>query len=188
MILANVTANSIAISNKELLVTGSSRTNLVQFSFSEDWDDLIQIAVFKTVLHQIALQIPSTHLLSIPWECYETIGDTVQIGCYGVNASNRILLPTVWSDLGSIVDGTDIVGSVRGTASDDIYSKLLNAVADLEREVQAMGSHMNLTDRNRASQHDISSITNLQQSLLEKEPLTNAQFLAMLGGSRNARQ
>lgn len=191
MFLANVTKNSIKVSGKELLTSGSSNSNHIYFNFSEDWDNLARIVVFRTSLEKIAISmVENQKVVPIPWECLSIVDETIFVGVYGMNNANEVILPTIWGEVGKVVDAVTVLDSNDPSPTENVLSALVDAVSDLNNEVEKYSQHPNLTKRDQVEQHPITAITGLETSLKEKltrdDYLTTEEVIAMLGGKTNA--
>lgn len=191
MFWANVSHNSLKLSGKELLTVGSSKANYITFNFSEEWDGLARIVVFRTPSDRIAIQLQDDQsVVAIPWECYRTVGDSIAVGVYGTNSDNEIVLPTIWAEIGRVVDGTTVFDAESPSPTENILATLVDAVAALGENVQTYSQHPNLSKRDQTEQHPITAITGLTNSLNEKltrdDYLTTDEVLKLIGGTNNA--
>ena len=77
----------------------------VQFSFSQEWDALQKIAVFRAgdAAVDVALTGDTT---TVPADVLTTAGLPLMIGVYGAAADGTIVIPTVWAKAATIKAGT----------------------------------------------------------------------------------
>lgn len=192
MFLANVTKNSIKVSGKELLTSGSSNSNHIYFNFSEDWDNLVRIVVFRTSLEKIAVSmVENQKVVPIPWECLSTVGETIFVGVYGMNGANEIILPTIWTEVGRVVDAVTVFNSESPSPTENVLATLVDAVEALGQDINTYSQHPNLKKRDQVEQHPIDAITGLTDSLKEKlsrsEYLTTEEVINLMkGGTTDA--
>lgn len=136
MIEANVLKNSITLTEREQMTSGSVNVYHVHFHFSSHWDDLEKVAIFKTPTTIINVPIED-NVCVVPWEVTTTPGLTVDLGVYGIKAS-QVILPTIWIRLGVIVEGVFIGEAESGDHTPDIYDAILSTVQELLEEVQSI--------------------------------------------------
>lgn len=129
MIEANVVKNSITLTEKEQMTSGSVNVYHVHFHFSSHWDDLEKVAIFKTPTTIINVPIEDGSCV-VPWEVTTTPGLIVDLGVYGIKAS-QVILPTVWVRLGTIVEGVFIGEAESGDHTPDIYDAILSKIQEL---------------------------------------------------------
>ncbi len=144
MYWANVSGNSIEVSGRGALVVGNANANSVIFSFSAEWVGLRRIAVFKNSINMIAVDVPSSQIVYIPWECCEEVDDTVYLGAYGLDDEGTVKRPTTWAAIGKIVDGVNIDSAGHSDPTKSIFIDLLNKVDSLSRDV--LGSDANMDE------------------------------------------
>lgn len=132
MFWANVTKSDVKLSGKDTVVVGGMNTIEVIFSFSADWDNLTTIiAVFKTPKVLVSVDITKEKKITIPWECCDRVGDDIFIGAYGVNEEGLIINPTMWTKLGTVVDGVRIDSAIETEPTNTIFSGLLTKIDNL---------------------------------------------------------
>lgn len=115
MFIVNVAKNSIAVEGKELITSGSVKTNFVQFDFDEEWTGLTKTVIFQTkkVSIPIILEEGVRYQLPIPWEVMAYPNETINVGVYGVrkdaeettDVDEEIVLPTIWGTIGKVTQG-----------------------------------------------------------------------------------
>lgn len=81
----------------------------VSFRFSEDWDDLSKIAVFKTDSTETPVEMAVLlNATTVPHEILTTPYEILWIGVYGSNAQGTKVTPTIWANAGAIQPGTEL--------------------------------------------------------------------------------
>ena len=79
----------------------------VSFHFSEDWDGLSKVAVFRTDNGGSAEMAILMNQTTVPHEVLTNAYDILWIGVYGENAGGTIIIPTIWANAGAIQPGTE---------------------------------------------------------------------------------
>lgn len=77
--------SKLELKEKELLVSGSVNIYDVQFTFSEEWDELQKTAVFRCGKKAVSVLLTedNDYACIIPWEVLEHHGRKLSIGVYG---------------------------------------------------------------------------------------------------------
>lgn len=122
MFVLTAEKNVLAIREKEALTSGSVNVYGVSFSFSEDWDGLDKIVVFRVLHESWPVLLDHTNECKIPWEALKTSGINLFCGVYGTR-EGEIVLPTIWCSLGMILPGT-VPEDVK-SPTPDIWEQLL---------------------------------------------------------------
>lgn len=135
MFIVNVTKNSIAVEGKELITSGSVKTNFVQFDFDDEWTGLTKTVIFQTkkVSIPIILEEGVRHQLPIPWEVMAYPNETINVGVYGVrkddeettDVDEEIVLPTIWGTIGKVTQGVLVPNPPTTPPTADSYLQLL---------------------------------------------------------------
>lgn len=97
--------NELTVKQREQLTSGSVNVNQVEFTFSADWEGLTKTAVFRAGELTRELQMDATSVCVIPWEVLKVSGVSVCAGIYGSASGGEIVLPTVWAQLGTVLEG-----------------------------------------------------------------------------------
>lgn len=135
MFIVNVTKNSIAVEGKELITSGSVKTNFVQFDFDDEWTGLTKTVIFQTkkVSIPIILEEGVRYQLPIPWEVMAYPNETINVGVYGVrkddeettDVDEEIVLPTIWGTIGKVTQGVLVPNPPTTPPTADSYLQLL---------------------------------------------------------------
>lgn len=125
------------VTERELLTTGSVGIE-IQFTFSDDWDDVGKCAVFKAdedgSTYEMVLTADSDgdYITTIPYETLtDDFEDTVLFtGVYGVGSDGDIVIPTVWTALGVIRQGVyaDSIATEPSEGTETFWAQVLAAV------------------------------------------------------------
>lgn len=85
------------------ITTGSVGTP-VEFEFSDEWDGLSKIAVFRGSGISVD-QALTGETCTVPGNVLTGKGGFLYIGVYGRNAAGTIVMPTIWAKVGQILPG-----------------------------------------------------------------------------------
>lgn len=95
--------NRLYVMEKELITSGSANIYSVRFEFSPDWDGLERTAIFQAGCRKKAVPIVDG-MCSVPAEVLSEPGRYLMMGVCGKQGES-VVLPTVWANLGWIVEG-----------------------------------------------------------------------------------
>lgn len=129
MIRLYANKNNLSLLKNELLTSGSVGVYQTQFSFSDDWDGLTKIVVFRTIGGKI-IEAPWKYddICEIPWEVLTKPKVQLEVGVVGQRGED-IILPTRWVSLGLIKEGADY-GEETKPPTPDLWEQKLNNKAD----------------------------------------------------------
>ncbi len=119
----------ISAVEKEPMTSGSVEVYTVAFDFSSDWEGFDKTAVFKagSIVRNVALG-DSTEC-SVPWEVLSIPNIKVQIGVYG-EAKDGAVLPTVWTELGTVLQGVLVGEGIDPAPTPDSYLTAIEKKGD----------------------------------------------------------
>lgn len=202
MYWVNVNQNTVDVTGLDVIVRNNVNAVQVKFSFSEEWDNLTKIVVFRGSKKVVAVK-PENDLVTIPWECCKNIDDIIYVGAYGIDSNGTIVRPTTWARIGRIVDGVDVSGAASPKPSDSTFAEIIDAIGDLKDDLDAMSdrvsavsenlgdvendleiysNHQNLNGLDEPDQHPVSAIIGLEGRLMPVEYLTPDELKILLGG------
>ena len=95
--------NRLYVMEKELITSGSANIYPVRFEFSPDWDGLERTAIFQVGCRKKSVPIVDG-MCSVPAEVLSEPGRYLMMGVCGKQGES-VVLPTVWANLGWIVEG-----------------------------------------------------------------------------------
>lgn len=144
MIEVNVLKNQLIITDLEPITSGSVNVYKVHFHFSSDWDGLERIAVFQTQTTTINIPIQDD-IAIIPWEVMTTPNVAIRLGVYGIKTLTTIL-PTIWTDLGVVVEGVIIGDAESAGHSPDIYEAILRKFEEIDEAIQNLNNEVRSDD------------------------------------------
>lgn len=133
MIEVNALKNQLVITEREQITSGSVNVDYVHFHFNSFWDGLEKIAVFKTPSKTINVPIVDNECV-VPWEVTATPGVQIRMGVYGIKP-NETILPTIWTNFATVVEGVFIGDAESGEHTPDIYDAILSALEELDSEI-----------------------------------------------------
>lgn len=195
----------LTVREKEPVTSGSVNVYPVRFEFSADWNGLSRKAVFRAGAVSRTAALDQDGACTIPGEVLERPGCHLFAGVCG-RQGEEIVLPTVWANLGMILEGAVLSGDAPepGPLPDD-WQEALNSKGDtlaytdggelglysgdklLSSVPVASGGaadHRVLAHRDAAEQHPIASISGLKAELDRipepVEAITNSELEEML--------
>lgn len=130
LFVMDVKKNIATITDSEPMTSGSSKVYLVQFNFSEEWDNLSRVAVFKSGETVIDVLLDEDCICFMPWEVLTEFGRPVQFGVYGM-MNGDVVLPTIWATTEVILEGV-ITGAEAQPPSPTLYEQLLERLEQLK--------------------------------------------------------
>jgi hypothetical protein len=98
-----------------ILTTGMTGPK-VQFTFSEEFDDLKKTAFVRGSGVEVQLPVAEDDTILVPEECLTVPGGLLQIGVYATNEltgyNKAVRIPTTWADVGIIYPGIKPSGDI----------------------------------------------------------------------------
>lgn len=110
MFLLRAEKNKLAVLEREAVTSGSVNAYGVSFEFSEDWAGLNKTAVFQAGCASREVLLGPEGACVVPWEVLRVPGYQLKAGVCG-KQGGEVVLPTVWADLGEILEGVPAGGS-----------------------------------------------------------------------------
>lgn len=103
--------NRLTVRKGKPVTSGSVNVYTVQFEFSDDWNGLERIAVFKAKKKSWSISrsilLDETNACEVPWEVLTTPGALLQAGVYGTR-DGEVVLPTNWATLEAVLQGVTV--------------------------------------------------------------------------------
>lgn len=98
----------------------------VEFSFSDEWGSLTKTAVFIAGEEQRVVVEAGwrDNICTIPYECLAEPDLHLLVGVYGTSGDGRIVIPTVYADLGMIWVGASTDGETAAPATPALWEQL----------------------------------------------------------------
>lgn len=97
--------SKLVVRRREPVTSGSVDAHSVRIQFSDAWDGLSRTAVFRAGGETRSVLLGRDGEAAVPWEVLREPGCRLFAGVYGAGGGGRVL-PTVWADLGLILEGT----------------------------------------------------------------------------------
>lgn len=131
MILANIVVNGTyaGVTSQKMLTSGTIGAQVL-FSFDSSWDGLAKTAVFSGCVTKDVVNIED--LVTIPAEVIAEPCSTLTVGVYGVSTEGTIAIPTIWTTLGRVFEGTDPSGDETTDASLEVWAQLSAEIEQLK--------------------------------------------------------
>ena len=99
------------------------------------WDSLTKTAVFRAggVTRDV---LDVEEVVTVPWEVVAEPGSWLEVGIYGTDADNTLVIPTIWTRVGQIMDAADPSGDPGADPALPIWAQLQ---ADVDKLKQSGG-------------------------------------------------
>ena len=102
----------------------------VEFDYAEDiWHGLHKTVVFKGAVTKDV--ITDANIVTIPHEVVEKPFFRLSIGVYGVDADGNIVIPTLWENIGAILDAAAPSGDISTDPSLPVWAQIQAMIGDL---------------------------------------------------------
>lgn len=169
-----VEGNNLMVASQLQMTSGSVNAYKLSFQFSEEWEELDKVAMFRTDKSiTLFTDLDEENECVVPWEILLSYDVNILIEVCGVK-DGVIVLPSVWAQLGPVKRGltsTTVMPS-SGTGSGGQGGGTLD--------------HRLLTNRDADFQHTINSISGLNDVIKTIPPptlaLTNNEIDNLLKG------
>ena len=96
--------SKLTLLEREAVTSGSVNAHAAEFKFSEDWSGLDKTAVFQAGCASREVLLGPEGACVVPWEVLRVPGVRLRAGVYG-KQGGEVVLPTVWANLGVILEG-----------------------------------------------------------------------------------
>ena len=126
--------NKLALLEREPVTSGSVNVYGAQFEFSEDWTGLDRTAVFEAAGVSREVRLYPGGACVVPWEVLRVPGVRLRAGVYG-KQGGEVVLPTVWADLGVILEG--VPAGESPPPSPDVWEQALAGKGDALRYTES---------------------------------------------------
>ncbi len=128
MFILYANKTQLTVRQREPTTSGSVNVYQAHFEFSPDWDGLTRTAVFKAGAASKSVLLGESGECIVPWEALEKSNIQLRVGVYGTRGGEEVL-PTIWADLGTILEGT-VMGEDAQPPTPDIWEQRLEAKGD----------------------------------------------------------
>ena len=108
--LLHAEKTKLAVLEREPITSGSVNAYAARFEFSEDWEGLDKTAVFQAGCVAREVLLGPEGACVVPWEVLRVPGYQLKAGVCG-KQGGEVVLPTIWADLGVILEGVPAGGS-----------------------------------------------------------------------------
>ena len=103
----------------------------VEFDYAEDiWHGLHKTVVFKGAVTKDV--ITDANIVTIPHEVVEKPFFRLSIGVYGVDADGNIVIPTLWENIGAILDAAAPSGDISTDPSLPVWAQIQAMIGNLD--------------------------------------------------------
>jgi len=124
----------LTVRQREPVTSGSVNVYPVRFEFSGDWAGLERTAVFRGGTVSRSVPLDDTGECTIPWEALQKPNVPLEVGVYGTRDGNTVL-PTVWANLGCILEGVDTAEETR-PPTPGLWDQVLEALAGKQEKLR----------------------------------------------------
>lgn len=136
--------NLLEVAKRCAVTSNSVNVYRVKWLFSDDWDGLDKRCVFRAGMGEtITVELGEDGTCVIPWETMTESGKPLFAGVYGTKGED-VVLPTVWSCLGNILQGTAPGDAGRPPTPDawqELKDELTGAARQAEDSSRQAGEH-----------------------------------------------
>lgn len=95
------------------------------------WDGLSKTVVFRYG-KKILDVVDAGELVTIPAEMTAEVGDYLRIGVYGINATGSLVIPTVYTSLGTVEDAADPSGDKSTDPTLAVWARIQTKIGSLD--------------------------------------------------------
>lgn len=138
MFILYASKNRLEVREGEPITSGSVNIYRARFEFSEDWQGLTRKAVFKAGEGSWSVLLDESGECVIPWEVLAEYRPLTHLraGVYG--CTDETALPTVWADLGTILQGVPGDEDKTQSPTPDIYQQIVSLAAKAEEMARSV--------------------------------------------------
>ena len=131
MIIVEANNNKAWCPERELLTAGSVGVT-VDLRFSDDWDDLQVFGIFRAYNVSAAVAVTGDSV-EIPASVLANPNVHLLLGLYGVAEDGKVVIPTVYADLGVVRDAANLTGADNYVPPDaSLYAQVLKLAGDAQ--------------------------------------------------------
>lgn len=124
--------NKLVVRKRGSVTSGSANVYPVRFEFSGDWTGLKRTAVFQAGGEAVSMLLDESGACCIPREVMTAYGVRLRAGVYGTLGED-IVLPTVWADLGEILQGVTMPDGGTYPPTPELWEQALSGKGDALR-------------------------------------------------------
>jgi len=128
MFILHANKTQLTVRQREPVTSGSVNVCKARFEFSPDWDGLTRTAVFKAGEVSRSVLLDECGECSVPWEVLEKSNIQLRAGVCGTRGGKEVL-PTIWADLGAILEGA-AAGEDAQPPTPDLWEQKLAGKGD----------------------------------------------------------
>lgn len=117
----------------------------ISVQYDSAWDDLVKTVVFKG--SQTIDVVTNSRMVEVPTEVLQSVGKRVYIGFYGTATTGKIIIPTFWAELGTVVESTDPSGDESSNPALPVYAQLTEQMYDLQEGYSEVKETVNAVNK-----------------------------------------
>lgn len=181
MLIAKVIIDNVHVQVSELKdITKGMIGAKVQLEFRGDlWNEMTKMAVFRG--GGVAKDILNVgEEVEIPQECIAKTGRNLRIGIWGRKLDKTLVIPTLWADLGPVLDATDPSGDEAADPTLPIWAQLEKDIEEL-KERPSVGGDIKTDDTLKLENGILSVNTTDKMEQDNTRPITAAGVYATVG-------
>ena len=132
MIIAKIRVNGVIakIVYRKVIPAGIIGAQ-IEFDYDEDiWHGLHKTVVFKGAVTKDV--VTDSNIVTIPHEVVEKPFFRLSIGVYGVDADGNIAIPTLWEDIGAVLDAAAPSGDTDTDPSLPVWAQIQAMIGNLD--------------------------------------------------------
>lgn len=123
MFILETNKTQLILKQRESVTSGSVNVYTARFMFSDNWTGLTRKAVFRGSGKTVSVLLNDDGECVIPWEVLTESGRRLYAGAYGT--LDETVLPTVWADLGLILEGAKQGDNENPPPTPDVWEQLV---------------------------------------------------------------
>ena len=177
MIQITLRGNSGSCTRTDLLTSGMVGAQC-EFIFDEAWDGLDKTAVFSSGTTQRDVLLGSS-ICTVPWEALQHSGYSLKVGVFGTNKDGTLVIPTVYVNCGTILEGANLSGTEGGTPTPALLEQIANTASLFADKQFLLDSGMDAG--NDAHLKKVQAFTNAMNALSGDIGMTNTLWKSPSG-------
>lgn len=134
MLLAKLVVDGVSIRTKVLhtIPKGIVGATIELYYNSPEWQHLKKTVIFQGCVTKDVLDAGTT--VEIPAEVVAENDCWLSVGVYGTDAENNIVIPTLWCNLGPVMDAADPSGDETTDPALPAWAQILNRLDEIEEQ------------------------------------------------------
>lgn len=119
------------------LLTGGMVGVPVEFTFDEDWTELVKTALFRA--GDVVISIHELRdTVFAPWEVLKKANCTLYVGVCGTAQDGALVIPTLWAQVGMIQPGADVESTPAADPALPVWKEALDTARNAQSTALAV--------------------------------------------------